>query len=189
MIVFVDMDGVLADFNGRIASLAGSTVEEMVIPGNYSSVAGIGMSGNDMWKLVDNDKDNFFAALQPYPWTDLFMRTLEDRVGEENVAILSSPAQGAAQAANCVAGKVYWIYKYLPRYSKRYFLGSAKEMLAHPGAVLIDDADKKIRRFIQGGGHGILFPQRWNSHHMLAAEDKRLGYVNSKLDTILREAT
>ncbi len=189
MIVFVDMDGVLADFNGRLAELAGSTVEEMVIPGNYSSVAGIGMSEDEMWKLVNNDRENFFAELKPYPWTDILMRTLEGRVGEENVAILSSPAKGASQGPECVAGKVRWIYKYLPRYYKRYFLGSSKEMLAHPGTTLIDDADKKVRRFIQGGGHGIVFPQRWNSNHILAALDNRLVHVSSRLDAILKEAT
>ena len=184
MIIFVDMDGVLADFMGRAAKLFGTTVEDMTVPGVYNAVEGLGLSDDDMWKKIETDAPNIYDELEPYPWMDLLMRTLEGLVGQENVGILSSPAsESAEQAARCVAGKVRWIWKHLPCYYKRYFLGSAKQMLAKPDVILIDDSDKKINRWVRAGGRGILFPQRWNSLYHKA--DERFGYVNSRLAVMM----
>ena len=167
MKIFVDMDGVLADFYGRLAMLYNCKVEDMVIPGEYNPMKKFGKPNEDLWEVVNRDRENFFAELEPYPWVESLLGLCEDAVGEENVAILTSPAKGVGQAVECVSGKVRWIYRHIPRYYKRFFIGSEKEMVASPTSLLIDDSDLKIKRWKNAGGTGCLFPQLWNSNHKI----------------------
>ena len=50
--------------------------------------------------------------------------------------------------------------------------------MAHPGALLIDDADRNVKRFVRAGGMAYLFPQPWNSNRHRVYED-RLGEVRA----------
>lgn len=43
--------------------------------------------------------------------------------------------------------------------------------MAKSGAILIDDYDVNVSKFIQNGGRAILFPQPWNENRAIT-EDK-----------------
>jgi hypothetical protein len=58
-----------------------------------------------------------------------------------------------------------WIKNNLPQMYKRVIITAAKEMCAHPSALLIDDADHNVNKWRANGGVAILVPRIWNSRH------------------------
>lgn len=187
MIVFVDMDGVLANFVGRVAEILNSTPEEMIVPGVYNCVEGLGMTDPQMWEAI-HDAGPFFETLDPYPWTHDLLYALQLRVDIDNVCLLTSPPKSAEAGGKCCAGKIMWIDKHLPEFSRRYLIGAPKQLCAWPGAVLIDDSELKIKRFEEAGGHGILFPARWNRLHSFWGEGfDPVAYILGAVDAILKQ--
>lgn len=181
------MDGVLVDFTNTVFRTFSTTLEKAVIPGTYHCLAKLGISSEKMWDKL-NELPDFFANLIPHEWTHDLLSSLESLVGKKRLAILTSPGEnGPYQTANCAAGKVRWVYEHIPEYAGRLFLGKAKHMCASPYHVLIDDSDKKINDFRAAGGHGLLFPQLWNSAHIHSDED-RVAYVKDQLSSILKFA-
>ncbi len=80
-------------------------------------------------------------------------------VGQENVAILTSPTRDA----DCAAGKMEWVQNFCPYWMQRQTLiGACKYMCASPDAILIDDADHNIDAWQQHGGIGVLWAKPWN---------------------------
>jgi len=137
------------------------------IPDPYADDKLIGI-----WNFVEHvvdDQDAFWKALATESfWANLdwmpdgkeLLAVAEDYFGKENICLLTSgEVDGSAD------GKRTWVKKYMPDYSKRLMVGTAKKFCAHRGSVLIDDADHNINAFVEAGGHGILVPRIWNSGH------------------------
>jgi 5'(3')-deoxyribonucleotidase len=97
--------------------------------------------------------------LKVYPWANDLVKFAENMAGPENVSFLTKPVLDPY----CAAGKTMWVQKHFPNYSRRLLIGSCKEMCASIDSVLVDDDDKNIEAFEKYGGHGILFPQPWNT--------------------------
>ena len=64
-----------------------------------------------------------------------------------------------------VVGKINWIDKNMPEYSRRYLIGPAKQFCAGPDSILVDDSNKNIEDFAEAGGNVILVPRPWNSNY------------------------
>lgn len=153
--LFVDMDGVLVDFNGGVAKEFGIDLSHNYNwHFNYKEM--FGLTRDEFWKSLSND---FWANLEPLPWIHEMLAMLEGY----RPCLLSAPALDTA------SGKQRWIKKHLPEYWRmgRYLLGPAKHYCACPGAVLIDDKEDNVLEFRDRGGQAILFPAMWNSlRHM-----------------------
>ncbi len=158
--VFCDMDGVLADF--QIASFEANglpdpytTPESM---GCFDIEALWGITPKEFWEPIDRLGVSFWANLKKMPEADELIELLDRRVGLDNVALLTAPHTSPA----CIPGKYKWIEKNYPIFSKRIIFGSAKEFLAGPNRVLVDDRDKNLQDFHNAGGTSIVVPRLWN---------------------------
>lgn len=171
--IFVDLDGVLADFvtaalhlHCRPEALSGWPL------GEFECHRALQITPGQFWSRIDQEGARFWAELAPFPW----MRELFDRLRSvAPVTIASSPSYDPG----CLEGKVRWIQQHLGKKFRDFLIGPPKHLLARPDVALIDDSDRNIEKFVQHGGVGIVFPQVWNSHHAL--RDDRLGHVMQRL--------
>jgi len=78
-------------------------------------------------------------------------RKLWDAIKKYDPTILSSPTRHPSS----VEGKKKWLKENLP--GVPYIIESKKEKYAEPGAILIDDREKNIKKWEDAGGIGILY--------------------------------
>lgn len=153
--IYVDMDGVIAAWTEAIFSLYGQPLPEGKMP--YEVQHTLNVDEDEMWDRINSLGAEWWENLQPYPWfRDLWSRL--HALGHE-VAISTSPCR----IGNSAMGKTRWIRKHIGPEFRRYMIGADKWRLAHPRAVLIDDSEEKLAKFVEHGGIGILFPRQWNS--------------------------
>ncbi|MFT5469943.1 MAG: hypothetical protein ACI8UO_005066 [Verrucomicrobiales bacterium] len=174
--IFLDVDGVLADFtqaalavHGRVDALDSWPAGERDIP------KVLGLTRTEYWRKIDAAGADFWSSLKPYTWFDELIDCVRDVAP---FTLLTSPAL----AAHCAAGKVDWIYKHFPARKGRRFtdflIGRQKHLLAGEGRLLIDDTDGTVQSFCDAGGEAILFPQIWNQNHV---ETDSLNYLKEQL--------
>jgi len=140
-------------------------------------------------KLDDLTPEQFWNSLDRSFWADLdwmpdgqeILRVVEDFFGKDNICLLTSPTLNPESAS----GKMDWIKRNMPDYSRQFLVGSAKKFCASHDAVLIDDADHNYQSFIKAGGGAVLVPRKWNSRY---ADDNNTIEVLSLYITKLMEA-
>lgn len=159
MIVYLDMDGVIADFFGAI--------EER--------------HGVDHWKEVDIEKsvvelaeasDDFFNTLPKFDTTDELVDFVREEMNVE-YGICSTPLRGDRK--NSAEWKKVWLDRHglLPDDEENIIFTCNKAKFAtNKGVpnVLIDDKKKNIRRWEEAGGIGILYQANENSLESLKSE-------------------
>lgn len=158
----LDIDGVLADFNGGACHLhkVKNPYDDQVNFGKYEISELVGMSRAAFYNPLGED---FWANLQPTPECFKIVAHLEGIFGKEKICLLTSPII----TPGCHEGKLRWIRKHLPDYARRTLIGASKEFAASPDAWLIDDAEKNTDKFALWGGNAFLVPRPWNSLHHL----------------------
>lgn len=157
MIVFLDMDGVVADFAAGVANLFGLPLDEVEAAGDRTYKV-LGLSKAGFYERLEAAGPEWWAGLPVYPWANRLAAAC-GAVGE--VYIATSPQSGCVSAGT---GKLAWIKAFLPDAfaGRRFFIGTDKHLLAAPGRVLIDDDPKKCDAFRAAGGRAVLFPRPWN---------------------------
>lgn len=153
-VFFFDMDGVLANFVGGALRHHG---REDVCHGQivWGIEAQLGITPEVFWANLGFD---FWANLEPYADGFELLRQAEAIVGVDSIGLLTSPCE----TAGCVDGKRAWVAKHMPAYRRRLFVGSAKELFASPGKVLVDDNDHNCDKFVAAGGRIVMPPRPWN---------------------------
>lgn len=150
--IFLDLDGVLVDFVGPALALHRKAIPPRDVRWNFPDQVGIPQEA--FWKPLGFD---FWANL---PWTRegrALLEAVEDI--DAPFGYLTSPCQ----TEGCAEGKRAWARKHLPCRGAKVFIGSAKHLLAHPGALLVDDHDANVEAFRAAGGKAILVPRPWNT--------------------------
>jgi hypothetical protein len=147
MEVYVDMDGVVADFFAEYAKLAG------VQNGNYRDIPPAKVDPT-LNKMVGTD---FFFRLPKFPTADKLLQIVVDAAGGYNIC--SSPLRGDHE--NSGVQKKRWIQKYLnPQPNQIYIVANkakyAKNANGMPN-VLIDDRGSNISAWEAAGGIGIKY--------------------------------
>lgn len=117
--LFVDMDGVMADF--------------------YNSPMLEGASRRGYGEYPEMYREGFFFGLPPIPGAIEAVRYLTTLPNLE-VWVLSQPVQ---ETPHSYSEKVRWIKHYLPQLEGKIILTQEKEHLSAPGRVLVDDNEKK----------------------------------------------
>lgn len=170
MKIFVDMDGVIVDFNTaalctNCAAIGGEDEypEECgwdilkacnKIRHSYSGVGRLPpITADEFWGALDYD---FWYDLQPYPVAQTFIKYLEFW---GDVYIVTAPAR----STDCVAGKYSWIKEHFPDYRRKLIICTHKELLADKNSILIDDRDKNCEAFEKAGGFVVPVPRPWNN--------------------------
>jgi 5'(3')-deoxyribonucleotidase len=146
-IVFVDMDGVIADFSKAVA--------EKILPGwNEGASDANKKVDREMWKgitLYQRRGGHFWYDLDPMPDT----MVLWNYVKKYNPQILTAAGNPEYNAGE---QKLRWMAE---RFGKDVVVNvvrrsAEKAQFATPGAILIDDKRKSIDPWEAAGGVGIL---------------------------------
>jgi 5'(3')-deoxyribonucleotidase len=167
--VYLDMDGVLVDFVGGLHLALGLYYDPVTYPykrGDYEMFPYAVEATKGRHTM-----DSLIQACRTVPfWANLSW----DRRGRAIMRIVERYTDQAYLASypmdhhDAWVGKLHWVDEHLPGYKSRLILMTAhKQLLARPGAILIDDRDDNISQFIEAGGQGYLVPQPWNSKHEL----------------------
>ena len=145
MTIYVDMDGVIADFFSELATRSGVDHWKK-IPDDELEKAIVAMQGTD-----------FFGTLPKFKTSDQLIRFVDEATNGE-WCILSAPLRGDYD--NSSFWKREWLSKngYVPREA---IFTSRKEKYAldeyrRPN-ILIDDKPQNIDRWIKAGGVGIRY--------------------------------
>ena len=146
-IVYVDMDGVLANFFEEWAKLAG------IKTGNYKDIPPADIDPT-LDKMIGTD---FFAQLPKFPTADKLIQMVINFFG--SYKILSSPLRN--DHANSKMHKIDWIGRKLKiKPTDIIIVGDktsyAKQADGTPN-ILIDDLGKNIQRWRSSGGLGIKY--------------------------------
>jgi hypothetical protein len=151
MRLFVDMDGVLADFDAHHAAVFGHRPDKI--------------ADDVVWERV-RAVPNFYFSLPPMP----DMQELWDYVGGHDPVILTGVPSAVPEAAD---DKRAWARRYVgPHVEVRCCLSKEKSLHATPGDVLIDDWEKYRALWIAKGG-------RWITHRTAAdtiEQLRRIGF-------------
>lgn len=132
--VFLDLDGVFADFDRRVKHLTGKHPSQL--------------DRAHLWKMVNADK-RFFAELELIEGCMLLWEATKDL---EPIFLTGAPSSKVFQQQ-----KREWVSRIfglelivhvVPKRLKQDFSG--------PHKVLIDDTPENIEQWIARGGHGIL---------------------------------
>jgi ribosomal protein S18 acetylase RimI-like enzyme len=137
-IIYFDMDGVLADFNGGYEKLFGKQ------PGDSAR------DDPNVGKLVGSD---FFSKLDKLPYADELIKTAVKLFG--GYSICSSPLRGDHK--NSELNKRLWIQQHLDPQPDNIVITGKKDSYAKGKNVLIDDKPKNIIPWRDRGGIGILY--------------------------------
>lgn len=176
--IYLDMDGVLCDFMSACLKLHGDP--EVNHAGTFWGVChSLNITEEQFWTPINAAGSSFWADLN---WTNDgkdILKEVEELFGMENVCLLSSPSH----CPSSVYGKLEWIRRHVPAYSKRYLLGPDKGFVASSGRLLIDDGDHNIQKWVGGKGIAVRVPRPWNSEHEFS--DSSLYIVRERLKMVV----
>jgi 5'(3')-deoxyribonucleotidase len=151
-VIYLDMDGVLADFFHEYAKLAGVPQDERVRHDYHKIPVDLREPVIDQMRGTD-----FFYKLPKFPTADTLVDMVVKRYGSYDIC--SSPLRG--DHANSGHWKREWIKDHLNPYPKKIVITPRKEKYAtQPDGtpnVLIDDRGDNIRRWQSAGGFGIKY--------------------------------
>ena len=146
-IVYLDMDGVLADFFSEWAKLAG------IKTGNYKDIPSANIDPT-LDKMIGTD---FFAQLPKFSTADKLIQMVINRFG--SYKILSSPLRNDHE--NSKKHKIDWIGRKLKIKPTDIIIVGDKTSYARQADgtpnILIDDLGKNIQRWQSSGGLGIKY--------------------------------
>ena len=139
--LFLDADGVLADFDRGARDLLGAS------PRDFIAEHGRGQ----FWKRLAK-APNFFGTLPEMADA----RVLFDAVKHLKPTILTGLPEGSWSAPQ----KVEWAAEHFPGVPIVTCLARDKHKHMHPGDVLVDDREKHRDAY---EAHGVLFIHHWNA--------------------------
>lgn len=151
---FLDLDGVLVDFVAGALKLHKHHIPYQQVRWDFYNQIGLS-SEADFWKDMGYD---FWKGLD---WTmegRELLTALEDLFGRERIVLLTSPCL----TPGCVDGKLEWVRKNLPSYTRQILVGSIKQAIAAPHKLLVDDNQDNTQKFTDAGGLTVLVPRPWN---------------------------
>jgi hypothetical protein len=146
--VYLDMDGVIADFDQRFRDLSG--MEPRDFENKYGKKA--------FWNLIDEEnKIKFWVGIPEMPGA----KALVDYVKKYNFELLTSPSA----KKQSYLGKILWVRNHIgsvfPSKPRINFKKAKEKHLVKPQLtktdILIDDREDTIERWNAAGGTGIVY--------------------------------
>ena len=167
-VVYLDMDGVIADFFGG--------VEKMFGVKHWKELTSKLSGGELKQEVIDRiTGSDFFANLPKFPTADSLIELIKSATGGK-FSILTSPLIGDHE--NSATQKKVWINKNIQRPDEVIVSGRkekwAKQKDGTPN-ILIDDRPINIERWQARGGFGILYQANKDSIIKVQQELNRYG--------------
>lgn len=132
--VYLDLDGVFADFDARVKHLCGKHPSQL--------------DRNRLWKMINADK-RFFAELE---LIDGCMTLWEATKDLEPIFLTGAPSSKVFQEQ-----KREWVARIFgPEFTVHVVPKRLKQDYSGPHKVLIDDTPENIEQWKSRGGYGIL---------------------------------
>jgi 5'(3')-deoxyribonucleotidase len=179
MRIFLDMDGVLADWPRhamRAMNLSETQIEWHHANWSKKDVPEqIGVSNSYMWSVI-NRTPNFWETIPVYDFAHDFVKELRKR---SEVIICTSPGT----SLTAPSGKAVWLNNNKFKFGKNIVITPQKHLLANSQSILIDDTAKKVDEFLFAGGYASLFRRPWNSS--VEHSEKAVEITLSEIDSIL----
>ncbi len=156
MNIFLDLDGVMADFVNASFDIHKMDRPKGKLSWNYFEEWGI--SQEEFWRPINEKGAKFWQDLEKYEWFDEVLEYVVSK--DPEFSICTSPSNHWSS----YAGKAKWINKHFPKGTlQRSFFCTKKYRLAkHYDSVLIDDSETNVHKWKNFGGHAVLFPAAWN---------------------------
>lgn len=159
MTVYLDMDGVLADFDKKTIELIGKRLRDFP-------------TSKEGWAAIEHVQ-NIYEILEPMPDADKLVngvfRLQEKFRYNFDIGVLTAiPRVGTIPDAKI--HKRDWILKYYPELIYNFNIGPHavdKQKHCRPGDVLIDDSEKNIPQWNDASGYGIFHTSAENSLSLL----------------------
>jgi 5'-nucleotidase len=163
MVIYLDMDGVLVDFDSAFKQLFGMSPKE-----------GFSKIGDEKVYQKMNDTSHFWKHMNWKEGGKLLWEFFKDK----DVKILTSPAKTVEE---CQQDKIDWCKSHLGDNVEVIFSHS-KGDYANENSILIDDMKDNIDSFNSNNGHGILHKSAQDS---IEQYQKIVGKkaMNSSLET------
>lgn len=155
--IFLDLDGVVADFN-RAAALVfnidvhNPSVREQ-LKQDANALYNLAGGKNNFWKYIYKQGESFWSEMELFPWGKDLYNDLQKMC--PNLFILTSPPHDPRGSS----GKVKFIQRHFN--TRRFLIGPPKYACAGPTNLLIDDTIKKISEFKEYGGRVYHFPNSY----------------------------
>jgi phosphoglycolate phosphatase-like HAD superfamily hydrolase len=167
--IYMDMDGVLVDFlRGWLASYSGLG-EPTRQPTRWDFYKELGYTEEGFNNTLNQLTSHWWATLEPTASFDRLYEQLRDlRELGYIVHILSHAVTPEAKL-----GKYEWIQRNMPDFLDSLIMvdeAADKAAYAHKRAILVDDNEDNVTRFMEAGGEAMLFGQPWNNYGYGSAE-------------------
>jgi 5'(3')-deoxyribonucleotidase len=193
-VIYVDVDGVLVDFVGHtyreVFGLDENQAHKAMLttdgwdrmPAVLTEHLGTQVTDTDLWRRIASYGAAFWEDIPWLPWGEMVMEMVE----EINIPsmLLTTPTHYPESAA----GKLQWIDKAAPSFSRSYALCPCKHLVARPNALLIDDSEKNVHEFEEHGGQAFLVPQPWNhKRDQYCTKGSWINELEDKINSFLEE--
>jgi 5'(3')-deoxyribonucleotidase len=168
--IFLDMDGVIADFmSAALGALGRSETPEQIT--TWRCYEQLATSEAEFWDAQKRDHD-FWYNISPYPNIGLFIDCMRSYA---DVYFASSPSLHP----NCASHKMAWLRNHVGAWTyDRVMLGKPKHLLSGPGRLLIDDFHTNVDNWVKEGGEAILFPRSWNPRGHMPETQAQIDVMN-----------
>ena len=137
--IFLDMDGVLVDFDQQFQELTG------MMPRAFEAKHG----SKGFWEAIETAGVGFWRGMEWMPGGE----ALYNRVSKFDHALLSSPSRSETSKI----GKRLWRRDKTPNTKLILSRSYLKKNYAAPNHILIDDREDNIQQWRDAGGIGILY--------------------------------
>ena len=171
MKVYIDLDGILADFTTgaiKVCELPMTYADWDVWEG-YSKHVHKAV----FWGRIKATGPEFWAELELTPEAHVIVGKALELDPQAHI-LTSGGCPGAA------TGKTLWIEEHFPEFRNRTILSDQKQRFAAPDTLLVDDYEKNIVDFEDAGGRVLMLKRPWNS-------GSPLGVVLAAMDLLKLE--
>ena len=160
MTIFLDMDGVVADFEGMLE-----------LHGGYPR--GTDWNDDTLWTVV-NKIPNFWSHMPLMPDAKILWNAVKDL----NPVFLTAPSRFDSRSK---PGKLAFVAKHFGNVPVIFSRAQEKWHYAKPGDILVDDTERNIKDWRSHGGIGIMHK---NANSSVAKIKVALQNPNNNLDAI-----
>jgi 5'(3')-deoxyribonucleotidase len=174
MVIYLDVDGVLANWVGAINDWADKPVNTPWH--DYLGYRGIGITDEQTHEYMSNV--SFWTNIELLPKAKELLALCKS-ISRTYICTRPFPHP------NCLYGRAVWLEEKLGVNIRDVIFCHDKELLANEHSVLIDDNPTNIENFSKSGGNAMLYPQPYNVK-LVPTPAHKLADIESNLRNILK---